>query len=570
MAIQLVSDYFGGFVYGPKRAYALLRGHLLGRFGFYSVGIGAVVLSNLCDVLLPKFGQWVVDLAVGAPIPAIFSAESKSRSFDIILAALLVTILVQALARRYWRLYLGQETHRVSAAFKSLIWRYARRLPRYRLETDLNTGALMNVATSDVGNARLNFGWSLIALTDGIFLSVLILVSMLIIDLELALWAFAIIPFFPYATYVLAGREYRQHGIAQEALSRLNELCTQAVSTVKLQRLTQTSDFWNARLLRSADAFRLERLAVVFISLSFMLLLGAVPIFCYVILFYLGTQKVFDGQLTPGELVALQGYIFMLKGPLGEMGFAIAEWQQGMASIERISDVLGQPSEPALSGGEDVRACPGPVYRVEQLSFAFEDGRRLFSDVDFVVEAGGRLGLRGPIGSGKSAVVDILAGFRRQFQGKVELYGQDIRSYRHESLRGILSVVPQKPFLFADTIRNNLLLNRSISEAEIWHWLEIAGMADEVRRFPNGLDTQLGEWGINLSGGQKQRLTLARALVSRPNILLLDDCLSAVDTVTEERILLALDRELRETTLVWVAHRRSTLRFCNHVIEMEA
>ena len=121
-----------------------------------------------------------------------------------------------------------------------------------------------------------------------------------------------------------------------------------------------------------------------------------------------------------------------------------------------------------------------------------------------------------------------------------------------------MALVEQKPFLFADTIRNNVKLNRDYEDHEIWEWLSIAGIDEEVHRFPKQLDTSLGEWGLNLSGGQKQRLTIARALAARPQILLLDDCLSAVDTVTEERILRAMNEYLADTTSVWTAHRRST------------
>ena len=136
-------------------------------------------------------------------------------------------------------------------------------------------------------------------------------------------------------------------------------------------------------------------------------------------------------------------------------------------------------------------------------------------------------------------------------------------------MRKSICFVPQKPFLFASTIRENICMDRDFSDEEVWHALEVAGLTRDVKAFPDPLDTPLGEWGINLSGGQKQRLTLARALARKPHLLFLDDCLSAVDTVTEDRILKGLDKELSETTLVWVAHRDSTLKYCNRVIEMK-
>jgi ATP-binding cassette subfamily B protein len=135
-------------------------------------------------------------------------------------------------------------------------------------------------------------------------------------------------------------------------------------------------------------------------------------------------------------------------------------------------------------------------------------------------------------------------------------------------LRSYIGHVSQKPFLFADSIRVNVAMNNELTDEEIWRYLELAGLKDDVELFGDKLDTQLGEWGINLSGGQKQRLTLARALAAKPKVLFLDDCLSAVDTITEEKILKNLDQHLKDVTLVWVAHRKSTLKYCNHTFEL--
>jgi ATP-binding cassette subfamily B protein len=190
----------------------------------------------------------------------------------------------------------------------------------------------------------------------------------------------------------------------------------------------------------------------------------------------------------------------------------------------------------------------------------------VISRLSLEIRSGERIGITGPVGSGKSTFVRILAGEERDFQGEVRLYGEDIRGYTHEELSRELSCVEQRPFLFAESIRRNVLLDRTASDDAVSALLDAAGLSDDISRLPDGLDTPLGEWGINLSGGQKQRLTIARALAAKPRILLLDDCLSAVDVVTEERILKNLDRLLPTTTIVWVAHRPSTLKYCRRVV----
>jgi len=161
-----------------------------------------------------------------------------------------------------------------------------------------------------------------------------------------------------------------------------------------------------------------------------------------------------------------------------------------------------------------------------------------------------------------------MAGLEQNFRGEVLFSGEDIKSYSHVSLRDNIKLVNQKNFLFSDTVRNNISLNQKLTDEELWHYLDVAGVATDVRTFSNGLDTALGEWGVNLSGGQKQRLTLARALAAKPKVLFLDDCLSAVDTVTERKILSSLDKELKGKSVIWVAHRESTLKYCDKILEL--
>jgi ATP-binding cassette subfamily B multidrug efflux pump len=210
------------------------------------------------------------------------------------------------------------------------------------------------------------------------------------------------------------------------------------------------------------------------------------------------------------------------------------------------------------------------VLEVHNLSYTFDESTPLFAHLNFKLKKGERLGITGPIGAGKSTLLSILTGLEREVSsGSVTLFGKPFSAYSHDHLRHYIGHVGQKPFLFADSIRVNVAMNSDLSDEEIWKFIDLAGLKEDVESFPNKLDTQLGEWGINLSGGQKQRLTLARALARKPKLLFLDDCLSAVDTITEERILKNLDQHLKDVTLVWVAHRKSTLKYCNQTFELK-
>ena len=179
------------------------------------------------------------------------------------------------------------------------------------------------------------------------------------------------------------------------------------------------------------------------------------------------------------------------------------------------------------------------------------------------------MGVKGTIGTGKTTLIKILGGLVRDFSGDILFYGKPFNFYSHKSLRDHIGIVPQRPFLFADNIRENVRLNKNLSDEEVWFYLKLACLDEDIRNFQDQLDTPLGEWGINLSGGQKQRLTLARALARGCEFYLFDDCLSAVDTVTEEKILNNLNQYLKHQTLVWVAHRKSTLKYCHNILELK-
>lgn len=543
----------------PQKAWNFWVGHLRQRKGLYAIGCFSVAITNLADIMVPKSIQWIIDHFV-----------QTSTMYMTGFWVLLGTYVGQFIARFVWRITLARETHLTEAQMKSLLWDRIRFLPEKVLQQRLTVGELMNVGAGDLRTARFVFGFTLVGTTDFLFLLIFALIAMFLIDVELSLAALAVMPLVPFAINRLAKLEHKFHTEAQERLSDLTDASSQAVSTIRLQRVSQTGIYWTQKLLESARRYQGSRFRVLKNEISFIPNTGIAPLVSYAVLLFYGAQKVFSGELTIGAFVAMQSFIFIVQGPLIELGYVISEWQRGFASLRRYLEVLNENEEPLLRRGGEVLTPRPEVFSVQSLTFAHDGAAHpLIRDLNLELKQGERLGIMGPVGSGKTTLIRILAGFNRDYQGSVRIFGTEIKQAEHHSLRKTLACVPQKAFLFADTLRNNVQLELELTDEELWHYLELAGLADDVRKFPNGLDTALGEWGINLSGGQKQRLTIARALASKASVLLFDDCLSAVDTVTEDKILRNLDLHFKDQTLVWVAHRRSTLKYCTKIIEME-
>lgn len=534
---------------------------------YYVLGMFCVAFTAVTQILSPMLIGWGIDFFKGVEIPSFLTQSSKRETFQYIFILLVCNIAIMNCLRSGWRITLGRMTHKATAFYKKKLWASARYFSRNDLDTEYTIGNLMNLSTSDVGMVRFLHGFTLIGLFDVIFLGLFSIGAMFYINWQMALVVMFIVPTLPVFIYRLAKVEMERWEQTQKFLSKFNEQVSRAVETVKLQRLTQTGAFWRRRLETAANDYRMKRLASIFTSFRYYPTVGSGTLFSYVVLFGMGIQQVYAGNITIGEFVAFQSFVFLLQEPLMEAGFIVSELQKGRTSFGRLADVFNNPADPNIKMDGLSEADSDLVFRVNKLGYSYEN-QEVLKDVNIEVNRGERLGILGPIGSGKSTLVEILIGLRKDYQGDVELLGKDIRSFSHNYLRNEFVMVQQKSFLFADNIRNNIKLEMDLSDEEVWQALDLACLSEDVKTFEEGLDTQLGEWGVNLSGGQKQRLTLARALVRKPKYLLLDDCLSAVDTVTEETILKNLDHNLKESTLVWVAHRRSTLKYCDQILEL--
>jgi len=535
----------------------------------YIIGALMVVLTNGMQVLSTRNMGWILDFFTDKPLPEILSGYGKLETFYLLFWVMLGSRIILTIGRWGWRMTLARQTHFASGMLRAKVWDNVRYFKNEDLASRWTKGVLMNASTSDVGSGRFIFGFTLVAVFDVLFLGILTLVTMFMINVPLTLMSLVVMIFLPFAVKKLSELEIKRYGDAQNKLSEFNDISSQVVSTIRLQRLTQTGQYWEQRLKSSAKDYQNKRFDLLKTSLRYIPVMGSSSLTSYGVLFFMGIGAVVNGSISVGDFVAMQGLIFLLQDPLMELGFIISEMKKGFTSLERLAEIYTtEQDETLLKKGEPVEE-DDELMKINELSFSYKEGTKLIEDLSFSLSKGDRLGITGKIGTGKSTLVKILSGLIRGYDGEVVLAGKPFDFYGHSNLRKYIGHVHQKPFLFAESIKNNIAMDTVLSDDEIWRILEVSGLAKDVRQFPDGIETPLGEWGINLSGGQKQRLTIARALARKPKLLFLDDCLSAVDTVTEEQILKNLDKELEDTTLVWVAHRKSTLKYCNKILDFD-
>jgi ATP-binding cassette subfamily B protein/subfamily B ATP-binding cassette protein MsbA len=284
-----------------------------------------------------------------------------------------------------------------------------------------------------------------------------------------------------------------------------------------------------------------------------------------------GGYLVVKGQATLGVLIAFQGYLWRLLEPVMQISSSISDTQRGLAAMERVFDVLDKEEEKP----DAADAVPAPErvaeLRFDHVGFEYRPGAAVLRDVSLVVPGGSVVALVGASGAGKTTLTDLVARFYDPTSGRILLNGMDLRKIRLKSFRSLLGIVQQEVFLFDGTVRDNIAYGRiQASEAEVVDAAQRANADEFIRRLPQGYDTLIGERGVKLSGGQRQRLSIARALLADPQILILDEATSNLDTESEQLIQASLDELLRDRTTFVIAHRLSTIAHADQILVLDA
>lgn len=435
------------------------------------------------------------------------------------------------------------------------------------------TGDLISRLTSDVEAVRWVFGPGFMYVGGTLVLFPMVLISMA--NISPALTGLAVIP--------LVGIMVVVRGLAPRIMQRTRAVQRQlGVLSAEAQE-----SFAGARVVRAyamepheVQAFGAENEALVKETLGLARVRATMQAGLYllggaaeaIVLIY-GGHLVMEGELALGSLIPLLSYVGLLIWPMISVGWVVSAIQRAAAAMGRINEVLDTPSEQPVrvEGGDFTPPARGAIS-IRGLSYAYPGtDRYALRDLTLEIPAGSTLAVVGPVGSGKTTLLRLLARLYEPPSGTIHLDGTDVCAIPLEILRDAFAAVPQDAFLFSTTIRANLAYASSapLTDARADAIVEVAGLERDVKLFPRGLETLVGERGLMLSGGQKQRVTLARALLRESPVLLLDDCLSAVDTVTEARILDALRIEMRRRTVLVVAQRLSTVRDADQILVLD-
>jgi len=522
-------------------------------------GLLLVIISNVFTIA----GPFLLKLAVDA------LAESSSRDVVTLYALLIVAAAVLSGITRFgMRQLLNSISRRIETDLRRDLFSHLLRLSPEFYDS-WRTGDLMSRATNDVLAVRQVAGPAIMYLVNTAAVSLFAVALMIWISPTLT--GIAMIPMIlmPIAVVWFGKRIHTRFERIQEQFSELSNFAQENLAGIRIvkayAREEDQADRFGTRSVqymeRNLDLARIW--GAFFPALRFLGGLGAV------IVLWLGGTEVMAGRITIGDFVAFGFYLTLLMWPMIAVGWVTNLFQRGAASMGRINALLD--TDPEIDdAGETVAGPVQGAIEFRNVWFRYPKTERwVLEDISFRIEPGQTVAIVGATASGKSTIVRLIGRLYDVVRGEVLIDGIDVRRRRLESLRSAIAMVPQEPFLFSETLRENLVLDQGEAEQRLERAIDVAQLRSTIEEIPDGLDTLLGERGINLSGGQKQRATMARALHRDSPVLILDDSLSAVDTVTEEAILEGLRDYMTGRTSIIVSHRVSAVSGADNILVLE-
>jgi ATP-binding cassette subfamily B protein len=547
------------------RNFATLKEFFIKHKWTYILGIFWLISVDLLQLLVPKIlGAYTDELSAGA-----FEAK-RLLLYSLVIAGLAIFMFI---FRYLWRIYIMGAARLLEFKLRNKLYSHLQKMSTNYFNNK-KTGDLMAHATNDINAVRMAAGPGIIMIVDAIVIIAIAVVLMAqTISFKLTLVALIPLPFITFATYKFGSMMHVRSRLIQESFSRVSERVQENLSGMRViksfvQEREEINKFEDANQDYVNKNMDFERVHVLFHSLVVFL----AGLSLLIVLFY-GGMLVINREITLGDFVAFNSYVALLTWPMMAIGRVVNILQRGAASMGRLNEIFETEPEiydyPKLMN-EGITEIKGEII-VKDLSFTYPGTSiEVLNNININLPQGNTLAIIGKTGSGKTTLTNLLLRLYNNEQGVIQIDGHELKTIPLEVLRDNIGYVPQDNFLFSTTIRENIAFGIDEFDDEmIVQAAKAANIYDDISEFPEQFETMVGERGVSISGGQKQRISIARALIKKPSILILDDSLSAVDTKTEEEILDNLLKLRGNLTTINISHRVSTIKEADEIIVLD-
>jgi ATP-binding cassette subfamily B protein len=526
-------------------------------------GIVSLVVVDLLQLLIPRVTKHAVDDLAGL-------AADTRRLFYYALIILLLASLI-AVFRYAWRRCLIGASRDIEQDLRNRIFAHLQTLDAAFFDR-ISTGDLMARVTNDINNIRMASGFGLVALTDALFLGTAAIGFMLYIDVQLTLYSLVPMPLIVVSARRFGRRMHRLYQEVQAAFSDMTEFVRERFSGIRVIKAFARQEREAALFEESSRQYIRKNMALARVTGAFFPLMVLLANTSTAIVLFVGGRQTITAMITPGDFVAFISYLALLTWPMMALGWVTNLIQRGRASLDRINEVLcAVPAIADMPGAIAVTGRPREIV-CEGVSFSFQAGLSpSLRDVTFTLPAGQTLFVLGPSGSGKTTLANLLVRRYDPADGVIRLDDLDLRRVRIDDLRRLTAFMPQEPFLFSATIRENITFDDAVPDDDprLLEACRQACLDKTIAAMPEGFDTLTGEKGVILSGGQKQRVALARVLYHQAPVLILDDPVSQVDPETADRIMENLRSVVRGRTALVISHRPAMAVFADRIIVLK-
>ncbi|HHZ7073157.1 MAG: ABC transporter ATP-binding protein [Enterococcus faecalis] len=527
----------------------------------YIIGVFSLMMVALVQLVPPK--------VIGVVVDEIVNKEIRLTKIIVWVALLIGAGLAQYLFRYIWRMHIWGSAARLEKELRTQLFHHFTKMDSIFYQK-YRTGDLMAHATNDLNAIQNVAGAGILTFADSVITGGTTIIAMvLFVDWRLTLIALLPLPLLAVTSRVLGSKLHDAFRDSQAAFSAINDKTQESITGIKViktfgQEKEDLADFTEKiddAIVKNKRTNFLDALFDPFITL----IIGV----SYVLTIIIGGRFIMEGTISLGQLVSFIAYIGMLVWPMFAIGRLFNVLERGNASYDRVNELLHEKTHIIERNAIKTMAQGTISMKIDSFSYPKEEAVAL-ENIQFSLQEGETLGIVGKTGAGKTTILKLLMREYDQYQGTISFGKHNIKNYTLDALMGEMGYVPQDHFLFSMTVRDNIRFAKpDLEQAAVEQAAALAFINQEIKAFPEGYDTMVGERGVSLSGGQKQRISIARALIVEPELLILDDALSAVDAKTEEAILSNLKETRQEKTTIITAHRLSSVMHAKEILVLD-